>query len=81
VTEYCIFPLGSEIVKSRVELTWSVLFYGPPGSGKTMVAWAIVHETASMVFDLSPLAIAGAYPEKKGEEKLVASVMRVAKEY
>lgn len=46
-----------------------------------MVAWAIVHETASMVFDLSPLAIAGAYPEKKGEEKLVASVMRVAKEY
>jgi len=34
-----------------------------------------------MVFDLSPLAIAGAYPEKKGEEKLVASVMRVAKEY
>jgi len=28
-----------------------------------------------MVFDLSPLAIAGSYPEKKGEEKLVASVM------
>lgn len=81
VTEYCIFPLGSEIVKSRVELTRSVLFYGPPGSGKTMVARSIIHETASMVFDLSPLSIEGTYPEKKGEEKLVASVMRVAKEY
>lgn len=68
-------------MKSRVELTRSVLFYGPPGSGKTMVARAVAHETASMVFDLSPLAIEGTYPEKKGEEKLVASVMRVAKEY
>ena len=63
------------MVKSRVELTRSVLFYGPPGSGKTMVARAIAHETASMVFDLSPLTIEGTYPERKGEEKLVASVM------
>jgi len=46
-----------------------------------MVARSIIHETASMVFDLSPLSIEGTYPEKKGEEKLVASVMRVAKEY
>jgi hypothetical protein len=46
-----------------------------------MVARAIAHETASMVFDLSPLATEGTYPERKGEEKLVASVMRVAKEY
>jgi len=81
VTEYCIFPLGSAIVKSRVELTRSVLFYGPPGTGKTLVARAIAHETASMVFDLSPLAIEGTFHEKKGDEKLVASVMTVAKKY
>lgn len=81
VTEYGIFPLGSKLVKSRVELTRSMLFYGPPGTGKTLVARAIAHETASFVFDLSPLSIREKYPEKKGEEKLVASVMRVAKEY
>ncbi len=81
VTEYCIFPQGSALVKSRVELTRTCLFYGPPGTGKTLVVRAVAHETAAMVFDLSPLAIEGKYPEKKGEEKMVASVMLVAKEY
>lgn len=69
------------MVKKRVELTRSMLFYGPPGTGKTLVVRAIVAETASMLFDLSPLAIEGKYAEKKGEEKLVASVMKVAKEF
>ena len=57
------------------------MFYGPPGTGKTLIARAIAHETAAFVFDMSPLSIEGKYAEKKGEEKLVASVMRVAKEY
>ena len=81
VTEYAIFPLGSELVKKRAELNKSILFYGPPGTGKTLVVRAVAHETASMVFDLSPLAIEGKYSERKGEEKLVASVMKVAKEF
>ena len=58
-----------------------MLLYGPPGTGKTLIARAVAHETAAFVFDLSPLSIEGKYPEKKGEEKLIASVMRVAKEY
>lgn len=59
----------------------SFLFYGPPGTGKTQVVRAISHETNSIVFDLSPLNIEGKYTNKKEEEKLVASVMVVAKEY
>jgi replication-associated recombination protein RarA len=36
VTEYIIFPLGSELVKKRFpENVKSFLFYGPPGTGKT----------------------------------------------
>ena len=36
VTEYIIFPLGSELVRKRFpENVRSFLFYGPPGSGKT----------------------------------------------
>ena len=81
VTEFAIFPLGSELVKKRAELTKSLLFYGPPGSGKTMAVRAVANETAAMVFDLSPLSIEGKYGEKRGEEKLIASVMRVAKEF
>lgn len=46
-----------------------------------MVVRAIVHETNSIFFDISPINIDGKYADKKGEEKLVASVMVTAKEY
>jgi AAA+ superfamily predicted ATPase len=59
----------------------SFLFYGPPGTGKTMIVRAINYETNSVLFDLSPLNIEGKYTGRKEEEKLVASVMVVAKEY
>lgn len=81
VTETCILPLGSQLVKDRAEFIKSVLFYGPPGTGKTLVARAVVHETASMVFDLSPLSVQGKYLEKKGEEKMIASVFACARHY
>jgi hypothetical protein len=81
VTESCIFPLGSKLVKERAQFVKSVLFYGPPGTGKTLVARAIVHETASMVFDLSPISIQGKYSEKKGEEKMIASVFACARHF
>jgi AAA+ superfamily predicted ATPase len=82
VTEYIIFPLGSELVRRRFpDNIRSFLFYGPPGTGKTIVVRAISYETNSVVFDLSPLNIEGKYTNKKEEEKLVASVMVVAKEY
>lgn len=82
VTEYIIFPLGSELVKKRFpDMIRSFLFYGPAGTGKTMVVRAISFKTNSVVFDLSPFNIEGKYANKKEEEKLVASVMVVAKEY
>lgn len=82
VTEYIIFPLGSELVKKRFpDMIRSFLFYGPPGTGKTQIVRAISYETNAVVFDLSPLNIEGKYSNKKEEEKLVASVMIVAKEY
>jgi hypothetical protein len=46
-----------------------------------MVVRAISYETNAVVFDLSPLNIEGKYTGKKEEEKMVASVMVVAKEY
>lgn len=82
VTEFIIFPLGSALVKNRApENIRSVLFYGPPGSGKSMVVRAICYETNAMVFDLSPAATCEVYPGKKDEDRMIASVMLVAKEY
>jgi SpoVK/Ycf46/Vps4 family AAA+-type ATPase len=84
VTEYIIFPLGSELCRFRhpeSEKIKAFLFYGPEGGGKTLVVRACATETNSVVFDMSPINIDGIYPGKKEEEKMVASVMIVAKEY
>ena len=56
VMEYVVFPLGSELIRRRHPAhVRSILFYGPNGTGKTMMVRAIAHETRSVVFDLSPV--------------------------
>jgi SpoVK/Ycf46/Vps4 family AAA+-type ATPase len=62
VTEYIIFPLGSPLVHERIpEFVRSFLFYGPAGTGKSLVTRACVDETNSIFFDLSPINIDGIY--------------------
>jgi len=54
--EFVVFPLGSELIRKRHPLhVRSILFYGPYGTGKTMMARAIATETKSIIFDLSPV--------------------------
>ena len=73
VTEYIIFPLGSELVRNRFpEFIRSFLFYGPAGTGKTLVIRACVWETNSILFDMSPINIEGKYQARKEEDKLIA---------
>ena len=83
VTEFIIFPLGSALVRKRHPLhVRSFLFYGPAGTGKTLVVRAIATETRSVIFDLSPNSIEGLYLETpKSTEKMIALVMCAAKEY
>jgi len=70
------------MVHERIpEFVKSFLFYGPAGTGKTLVVRACVSETNSIFFDLSPINIDGKYSGVKENDKLVASVMVVAKEY
>jgi SpoVK/Ycf46/Vps4 family AAA+-type ATPase len=84
VVEWGILPLGSkavhEFVERREKPIKSMLFLGPQGTGKTMLAKTIAYQTSSLFLDISPTIIENTYPEKKGEDKLVATVMRVAKE-
>ena len=83
VTEYIIFPLGSALVRKRhPDNVRSFLFYGPAGTGKTLVVRAVATETRSVVFDLSPLSIEGVFAQdRRDSEKMVAMVMTAAKEY
>ena len=84
VTEWGILPLGSKAIHENLGRNYggikSMLFMGPQGSGKTMMTKAIASETESLFLDMSPAVIDNTYPDKKGEDKLVATVMRVAKE-
>ena len=60
----------------------SFLFYGPAGTGKTLVVRAIATETRSVVFDLSPISIENCYvSDKRDSDKMIAMVMIAAKEY
>jgi len=83
-TEWAILPLGSKAIHENVTRNYggikSMLLLGPQGSGKTMVTKSIAWETSSLFLDISPAIIENVYPDKKGEDKLVATVMRVAKE-
>ena len=83
VTEYIIFPLGSALCRRQFpDNVRSFLFYGPAGTGKTLMVRAIATETRSVVFDLSPLSIEGCYnQDSKDSDKMVAMVMNAAKEY
>ena len=84
VAEWGILPLGSKAIHENVTRNYggikSMLLLGPQGSGKTMLAKAIASETSALFLDISPAIIENTYPDKKGEDKLVATVMRVAKE-
>lgn len=83
VTEYIVFPLGSKLIRQRnPDLDKGILFYGPAGTGKTQVVRAIVSETNSVVFDLSPLNIEGVYNSSMDTTKqMIATVFIVAREF
>lgn len=67
------------MVHERIpEWVRSFLFYGPTGTGKSLVVRACVHETNSLFYDLSPINIENKYAGPKENDKLVASVMVVA---
>lgn len=78
--EYCIFPLGSQFIKSNLGTNVaSVLFHGPPGTGKTHAALAIAHHTDALFFDISPRNVEGKLNTKEETSRTLASVFRVAK--
>jgi ATP-dependent 26S proteasome regulatory subunit len=59
----------------RLQTARSVLLYGPAGSGKTLAATAVAHQSGAMLFDLSPAATAGKFPGQ--EAALMVHKVRV----
>ena len=57
------------------------LFYGPQGTGKSLMVRALANECNAMVLDLSPYVVADNFTEKKRITELMYIAFKVAKEY
>jgi len=79
IKEFCIYPLCSPTVKSKTKPPISsVLFFGPPGTGKTHAALAVAHHTNSIFVDFSAQNLEK-YKSGQDLNKAIATAFRVAK--
>eukprot|EP01082_Thalassiosira_pseudonana_P015052 g13348.t1 g13348 contig8:459114-460067(+) len=82
IMDYGVLALGSETIRTSMqddEHVRSILFHGPMGSGKTLMAQAIASETGALFINLSPSTIDNAFRGKEGATKLVHMAFTVAK--
>jgi len=75
VTEYCILPLGSQVIHDAAPHHNAVLLYGFPKSGKTMLTHAICNETGANFFNLSPAT----FNPGSGAQKIIQMIFRIAR--
>lgn len=75
VTEYAILPLGSQVINDLAPHGRTILFYGFPRSGKTMVTYAVCNEAGATFYNLSP----GNFNAVKGIAKQIQTVFYLAK--
>ena len=77
-------PLGSPFVRQKLDTKNKVsfLFYGPAGTGKTMMVRALANECDAIVLDISPSNTdGGQYLDKESTKKMIAMTFVVAKTY
>jgi SpoVK/Ycf46/Vps4 family AAA+-type ATPase len=77
--EYCILPLGSQMIRNYAPCIKSILIAGPKGTGKRSLVYAVACETGAVMFDLSPANLVGKYPGKTGLIMLMHLVQKVSR--
>jgi hypothetical protein len=78
VVESCILPVGSEFVHRNLpNLVKSVLLYGLPGTGKTMLSEAVINESGSLYFDLSPANLMASLPSLPSSSSEIGLMMHM----
>lgn len=83
ITEYCILPIGSSHVKANLKpeaQIKTVMLYGAPGTGKTMMVEAVAHELGALLLNLSPGRLKGQFTGKTGPTKLIHMAFAVARD-
>ena len=79
IIEHVAIPLGTGINIEGSNRTF--LFYGPSGTGKSMLVNAVVSETNSIFLDISPYNLANVFTSKPEMQKIMYKVFRVAREF
>ena len=79
IIEQIAIPLGTGYNIENTNRTF--LFYGPSGTGKSLMMRAIVKSTNSLFFDLSPETVAENYQDKAAIAKILYTVFKTAKEF
>lgn len=95
-TEHIILPMGDiekietpppanddipvKVFKTELH-NRTFLFYGPQGTGKSLMVRAIAHETRSMILDISGYNVADRFVEKKRFQQMLVTVFKLAKTF
>ncbi|GFT29890.1 dynein regulatory complex protein 11 [Nephila pilipes] len=79
VNEYCILPMGSEVVHAGGAYVKSILLVGPNGSGKRSLVYAICNEIRATMMNLSAENIQGKYPGPEGLAMLTHLISKVSR--
>jgi len=64
LAEYAVLPLGSQLLHEKLPHVKTLLLYGPPSSGKTLLTRAVASLAGANFFNLSPRNTDGKYPGK-----------------
>ena len=78
-----MLPQGSTSIKKQLDPkcnSRSIVFYGPQGSGKSLMVEAVAAELGALFINLSPKTLQGKYTDKAGPTTLIHMIFAVAKD-
>jgi len=81
ISEYVGMPLGSTFAREKLPVNKSLVFFGPQGTGKSLIVRALQSQCGALVLDMSPSNILERYSERSKVVKAFYMAWKVAHEF